>query len=282
MNLTEIFKMRNFDINKTKLVRHKDNTTHDLKMIYEAGKIMDYQSVQGRDVFRDCDYIASFLGIEFSKAKFIGLFRITNRTKVKHIKAPKEFPYPDFYSNPEDYYYEMEEIHLFDDLKDRLVIDWGKAAIKWEQWLKDNDKEIVEILPEGYFEKFPGFLDFTLSFDELKKVIDNPDSNREWHRMLGSVAGVYLILDTFDGKQYIGSASGERGILGRWQQYSKNFHGDNELLKKLLTEEAERYKLFRFCILQTLPRTLTKKEVVAHEIKFKEKLGSRAFGLNAN
>ena len=282
MNLSEIFKMRDFDISKTKLVRHKDNKTHDLKIIYEAGKVMDYQSVQSKDVFLNCDYIVSFLGIESSKAKLIGIYKITGRTKVQFINAPKDFPYPDFYNTPEDYYYEMEELNLLDDLKERLIIDWGKAAIKWDQWLKDNDKEIIEILPKGYFEKFPGFLDFTLTFNELKKIITNPDSNREWHRMLGSVAGVYLILDEFEGLQYIGSATGERGIIGRWEQYAKTFHGDNELLKKLLSKNPERYKSFRFCILQTLPRTLARKEVVAHEMKYKEKLGTRAFGLNGN
>lgn len=176
----------------------------------------------------------------------------------------------------------MKELDILNDLKERLIIDWGKGAINWQQWLKVNDKEIVEILPKGYFDKFPGFLNFTLNFYELKKIIERPDSNREWHRMLGSVAGIYLILDTINGLQYIGSASGEKGILGRWEQYAKNSHGNNKLLIDLLNKHPERYKSFKFSILQTLPRTLTAKEVVAQEKKYKEKLGTRAFGLNGN
>ncbi|MBS4022536.1 MAG: GIY-YIG nuclease family protein [Dethiobacter sp.] len=282
MNLTEILKIRGFDsCSTTKLLRHKDNKTHDLKMLYESGMIQTYQSVQSKDIFRDCDYVMSFLGTEASKAKFIGLYRITGITKVANFQVPRDFPYPDFFK-PEDFYYEMEELDNLDDLKDRMIIDWGNSAIQWQQWLKSNDKEVVEILPKGYFEKFPGFLDFTLSFNELKKVIDNPDANREWHRMLGSVAGVYLILDTEEGLQYIGSASGERGILGRWEQYAKSQHGHNKLLVDLLAEHPERHKSFKFTILQTLPRTLTKKEVIAHEVKYKNKLGTRAFGLNGN
>lgn len=100
--------------------------------------------------------------------------------------------------------------------------------------------------------------------------------------MLGSVAGVYLILDTIDGLQYIGSASGEKGILGRWEQYAKSFHGHNKLLIYLLNKHPERYKSFKFSILQTLPRALTSKEVITHEKRYKGKLGTRAFGLNDN
>lgn len=108
MDLSEILEIRGFDFSKIKLVRHKDNKTHDLNVIYEAGKIRDYQSVQSRDVFRDCDFIISFLGIESFKAKLIGVYKITGRTRVKNIKVPKDFPYSDFYNNPEDYFYVME------------------------------------------------------------------------------------------------------------------------------------------------------------------------------
>lgn len=101
MYLSEILKMRGFDCSKTKLVRHKDNKVHDLKKIYEAGKIMDYQSVQRKDVFRDCDYIISFLDIESYKAKLIGVYEIVERARVKDIKIPNDFPYSDFYNEPE-------------------------------------------------------------------------------------------------------------------------------------------------------------------------------------
>lgn len=281
MKLTEILKMRGInDFSRIKLVRHKDNKIHDLKELYEAGKIIDYQSVQSKNVFDGCDFIISFLGIERSKSKFIGMYEITERKKVADITPPANFPYKDFYNNKNDNYYVMKELKILDDLKERIIIDWGKAAINWAQWLKNNDKEIIEILPKGYFDSFPGFLDFTLTFNDLKRIVDNPDSNREWHRMLGSVAGVYLILDTVDGLQYIGSASGKDGIIGRWTDYAKSLHGGNKLLEELLNNHPDRYKSFQFTILQTLPLTLTRKEVNNYEKKYKEKLGSRAFGLN--
>ncbi|SIS64874.1 GIY-YIG nuclease family protein [Salimicrobium flavidum] len=101
-------------------------------------------------------------------------------------------------------------------------------------------------------------------------------------RMLSSVGGIYLIQDTTDGLQYVGSASGKEGILGRWKEYAKTGHGGNKILKQLIGADSTRAQKFKFTILQTLPATLTRNEVLAEERKYKEKLGSRAAGLNLN
>jgi hypothetical protein len=96
------------------------------------------------------------------------------------------------------------------------------------------------------------------------------------------VAGVYLILVTKTGKQYVGSAYGIKGIWGRWAAYARNGHGGNKLLKGLLAKGSAYPAAFSYSILQVLPNTLTRNEVVRCEQLIKEKLGSRATGLNAN
>lgn len=128
--------------------------------------------------------------------------------------------------------------------------------------------------------EFAGFNDINLTFDELDKIIKNPDANRVWHSMLSSVAGVYLIVDRVTGNQYVGSAYGKEGLLGRWISYINTKHGGNKELTKLLEGNSLRYKNFTFSVLRTLPKTLTLNEVIQYEQKFKEKLGTRAFGLN--
>lgn len=100
--------------------------------------------------------------------------------------------------------------------------------------------------------------------------------------MLSSAAGIYLIVDRVTGNQYVGSAYGEKGFFGRWKTYVKTQHGGNKEFIKLLEDEPSRYKDFTYSILRTLPRTMTAKEVIAVEQKYKEILGSRAFGLNSN
>lgn len=129
---------------------------------------------------------------------------------------------------------------------------------------------------------FPGYYDVILSYSELREMINNPDSNRKWHRMLISISGVYLILDKISGKQYIGSAYGKNGIWGRWKKYSKNPSGGNELVKKLLDKKPNAYENFQFSILRVLEHSSTKDEVIQQESCIKIKLGTRVFGLNEN
>ena len=59
-------------------------------------------------------------------------------------------------------------------------------------------------------------------------------------------------------------------------------HGDNRLLRELLDSNPAHCENFSFTLLRTLPRTLTREEVLRYESLYKAKLGSRAHGLNAN
>lgn len=285
MNLNELIKMRGFDISnkKIKLVRHQDSN-YDTKLLYKLGMLDFYQSVQSNDIFRDCNYIFSFLGDERGKAIFIGAYeKLSNSIfDLAITKVPSGYPYMDILSQPL-FHYEFKPLDLLNDLIERLVIDWGTSNRSWHQWLiEDRPKPVVEILPTGYTKEFPGFVEVYLSFDELSKIILYPDPHRIWHTMLSSVAGVYLILDSDTGNQYVGSASGQYGILGRWKSYVETLHGNNLRLIQLLKDEPERYKSFKFSILHTLPRSMTPVQVFAFESIYKQKLGSRAFGLNAN
>jgi hypothetical protein len=283
MNIIQLLQIEKFDLSKkVKMIRHTKDGEYDISHIYKSGLLIDYQGVQTRDILNDCDYLISFIATENTKAKFVGMFEITNRTTVGAIREAKGLPdlgIDDFY-NDNQFYYVQNEVPILTDLKDRLIIEWGKGTIQWCQNLKE--KEVIEILPRGYYNYFPGFDEVIISFDELKKIIEYPDANREWHKMLSTVAGVYLIADMETGMQYVGSAYGNEGILGRWKQYARNMHGNNKLLKEILEQDPLRYKKFQYSILRTLPKTLTTNETITIESIYKKKLGSRAFGLNSN
>lgn len=250
---------------RVKLVRHIDKRAEYEHMFKTRQGILDYQSLQTKEVFKECDYIVSFTGIERKRCILFGVFKVLG-------------------SNPCDQYmnYQLEQVHDFDHLIDRVVIDWGPSTINWHQWLDRQDKEIVEIYPEGFVKPFLGINEFVLSFYELSKLINNPNGNHDWYYNLSNVNGIYLILDDLKGEQYIGSAYGKNGIWGRWAEYSKTKHGGNKLLKELIEVEPERYKHFKFSVLKTLSSNLTNSEVIAFETLYKEKLGSRAHGLNKN
>lgn len=277
---------------KIKMVRHQDNRLKnlannpvDLNDLYETDrqKFESYQGSQGRDVL-NCDYFASFLGLENRRAKFVGFYKV--KGKLSEQEYIKNHPtYYDFwvkiYKSASNYFYDFEIVNGFDDLIDRVIIDWGGGALSWAQ--NNIKKEVVEILPKGYVKEFQGYLELLLSYGELTKLIGNPESNRILHNRLTAVNGIYLITDRKTGGQYVGSAYGKNGIWGRWAIYSKDGHGGDKLLKELFDREGQEYKYnLNFSILQTLPSGLTNREVVAYEVLFKNKLGRKALILNDN
>lgn len=260
---------------RIKIVRHIDRR-FDLHQVYTKRRevFLRYQSMQGNDIFRDCDYIVSFIGEDNSKARFVGVFRLVGKTV-----GIERFEEGDI-SFDANFTYDLEEVEGFSDLTERVVVRWNNTRA-WHQWIT-NEMEVLEISPGLHYRMFTDYLDLILSFPELREIVRN--GYRDWHTALSSVKGVYLITDTATGKLYVGSAYGDDGIWGRWCDYvSTNGHGGNKKLLAMLSADPE-YAVnnFRFSILMLLPKTITPQEAIRKEILFKRKLGSNSFGLNEN
>lgn len=222
LGLAELLELKGLDLSKKiKIVRHQDKR-YDVREMLEKGQLETYQSYQTNPIF-DCDFVVSTIGDESTKAIFHNVYKVIEKKKAKEVPLKGEYIFKELVAEimqRDGWYYRLQRLEGFEDLSDRVVIEWGKAALSWNQYFsREKDKEIVEILPKGYVKEFPGFDKIILSFRELEKIVVNPDANREWRRMLASVAGVYLILDTETGYQYIGAATGKDGIWGRWSKY---------------------------------------------------------------
>jgi GIY-YIG catalytic domain len=254
----------------TKLVRHQD-TDWSISELIARNQLDHYQSNQSRPIFRKCQFVVSFMGERHSFARLLGVYRVVGVTESDNKKWPRDFLYPAM--KPGRYWYSLEKLPAFEALEKRVIIDWGKSPRMWHQWL--SPREVVEIRPTGHAQEFPGLDNVLLSFRELCEIIANPSANREWHRALSSVFGIYLITCASDGHQYVGSAYGEGGILGRWKNYAATGHGGNIRLKPRDPDE------FRFSILRMLPTDSRPEEVIAVERTYMKKLGSRAHGLNS-
>jgi len=281
MNLTSILRACCPDIwdSKIRLVRHADQRW-DLKEMIRRGFFGPYESHQEKPKFHGIDYLLTFLGERGSRSRFLGCKRILSEHNEPRPPGP-DYPYPDMTFGP--YWYDLETVAGFEDLEDRLVIDWGTGTRTWvQEFPPKTPKRVIEILPRGHVRDFPGYDDVILSFEELARLVGNPDANRSWHLALKAVAGIYLITDLKRGNQYIGSASGSEGLLARWSSYASTKHGGNKELKELVESHPEAHLDFQFSILRTLPLTMTPKEVVAMESIYKQKLGTREHGLNAN
>jgi hypothetical protein len=282
MNIAELLHLRGLPRDSAvKLVRHRDDKRYDMAELQREGLIELYQSYQtNRSVYNACDVVVSFIGEQHSRARLYGVYRVGKEHQASEFPLPPKFKYPGF--NRGGWYYQLDKMEGFEDLEHRVVIDWGKGERAWFQWMDRKPKEVLEVLPRGFVQHFPGYFEFILSYSQLTQIVLHPEANREWHQLLRAVGGVYLISDEQDGKLYVGSATGEHGILGRWSTYARAPDGGNVRLRALLEKDATRVRHFRYSILHTLPRTLAPAVVLEYERLYKRKLGTRAYGLNLN
>lgn len=250
---------------KIKLVRHKDHRQNVYNLYrFRRSEFEDYQSVQSKPVFDGVDYIVSFIGEEGKRARFVGVYRVLKVQPIEEVLKTVK--------NPADkYYYTLEEVGGFEELKERVVINWTNA-ISWHQWFK-NDMEVVEISSGFDTKPFTGYLDFILTFDELAELVNT--NNEEWKRMLSNVKGVYVIRDTKTDKLYVGSAYGKEGIWQRWETYVKtNGHGNNKTLKELVSLDPNYAHNFAFSLLVIMSKDTVDEVVIGQEQLYKEKLGA--------
>lgn len=267
IKIGELLKLRGLDINKRiKLVRHKDARQKQFINGVEVegnpydwyrndkDKFIAYQSEQHRDVFKNVDYIVSFIGENGTIARFIGIYKIEG---------------PDNERNTNKYCYKITEVEGFDELKERIIIDWGPSTISWHQWLNDkNDKEIIEITP-GFDHIFPGYEKIALTLAQLKNIILEKEYP-EWKKMLSAVNCIYIITDRKTGKNYIGSTYGKEGIWGRWKEYAKTGgHGNNVTLQKLYDQDNSYPNNFSWSILETLSISISSYEAINIEKCYK-------------
>jgi len=171
----------------------------------------------------------------------------------------------------------------------RLIIQWIKDARA--KGRKPNsmlsNMSVAKILPESYIgDDFPGYANINHSYAILEKLWQ--DSKPDWVNALMHCKGVYLITDINIGLRYVGSAYGEEGIWSRWGNYFRTGgHGNNKLLKKLLTGENKGVsyarKNFLISLLEQASSRDSEQYIIKRESYWKDVLLTRSkFGLNDN
>ena len=182
--------------------------------------------------------------------------------------------------------YDGEELAEYLPYYGRVIVKYHKSHSGMVVNLntKINDLVVGQILPSIYDGvDFPGYDKVRLSYEQLSIIVQN--HKKDWVEALKNQKAVYLITDMFSGKQYVGSAFGENGmLLQRWSNYVDNGHGGNKLLKEIVDDSGFDYvkKNFQYAILENYNARVDKQIILQRESWWKETLGSRAFGLNAN
>ncbi len=165
--------------------------------------------------------------------------------------------------------FDLEWLEQGNEYSERLLINWGQGGRAWSQWADRRPKSILEIRLQAQEPPFPGFSGF------ISRISDIPRFPQAWTGSLEGVRGVYLLI-TDDGEQYVGSAAGIDGFMGRWRQYLANGHGGNVLLREAGHQD------YTMSILEVASPDMSLGDILMREASWKIKLGVRAHGLNGN
>lgn len=272
--------LKNYGVNPedVRLVRHGNKEINILDA-YQTNlkRFTEYSAWQRPKKYGDSKILAIFAPARGTNSLFLGLWNIDGVIMNEdlgdvHYKLLQKYELPLKWFEVLDRY-KLQPSELMCDLKERLVIDWGRSTVSWVQ---KRDKNVVEIKPKNSIGDFISYDNILLSYRELTKLVKDTDSNASWVNALSSVNGVYLIKHLLDGRLYVGSAYGKGGILRRWESYAKTGHAGNKLLKTLDPHN------FEFSILEISPSTMSADDVIARENRWKVCLGTRDFGLNDN
>lgn len=165
--------------------------------------------------------------------------------------------------------FDLEWLETGQAYAERVLVHWGQGTRAWSQWANRNPKPILELRLHAQEPTFPGFSGF------VSRIGHIPQYPQSWVAALESVTGIYLLI-TDTGEQYVGSATGQRGFLGRWRNYLANGHGGNLLLQRGGQRD------YAVTILEIASPDMSAQDILARESIWKAKLGARAHGLNAN
>ncbi|MGC1496303.1 MAG: GIY-YIG nuclease family protein [Sulfitobacter sp.] len=205
-------------------------------------------------------------------ALFLGTTRINDRWPWDEIRMPAILD-PEVieteYGRLELEAFDLEWVEHGHELAERILVRWGTGTRAWSQRAHLQNKEIMEVRMQAQEPVFPGFSAFRAQISEI------PTFPASWVGALENVRGIYLLV-TKQGEQYVGSASGADGFMGRWRGYLANGHGGNVLLR------AGGHHDYSVSVLEIASPDMTMADIVAKEAFWKERLGARAHGLNAN
>jgi hypothetical protein len=248
--------------------------------LYNAYQQAQFPKVE--QAFTRAKYIASFVGVDAGKALFAGLYAVKgwrpiNSKEYWAIPANQElhqsFGMAGFGGDrPTTLWFDLVlSTEFYASWRGRLVIRWPGLERSWWRWADRNEFEIEAIRESSAFvEAMPPWDELVLTWSELKAI---PSM---WQASLREWRGIYYILDSSDGRGYVGAAYGTENILGRWLSYGQSGHGGNKELKNRHANN------FLFSILQRVSPDMPPDDVVRLEGNWKTRLHPREFGLNKN
>ena len=271
---------------RTRLLRHNA----DARLAWTRGAEMfdhyvSFQAPPPKSPYNKCDVAFQFVPVRLTAkragALFVRAHRVVDRWRYEGPEADKQ---PSYAKTAYPYWQpkgepvgmeaaELEPLEIFEEFSEKVLVEWSPTSHgtrSWSQWWF-NDKPLLELRAQPIDAPFPGFHAFHTTTDALEVL------PATWQGVLSSVRGVYLLVCQDSGAQYVGSAYGENGFFQRWLAYAQDGHGGNKLLKS----RSRRHE-YTISILEVCSSSMSAADIIEVEQRWKAKLGTRAFGLNAN
>lgn len=267
--------MVGIDRSAVRLLRHQDNRYTGYQSPYvlwrdHRPRFEAYQETQstGDAAALRAPYWASFVGVPGRETLFVGLY---TAELVGLLPADRPHPVTGGVEKAGScHLYRLAPRTELAGYAGRLWIDWGAGYRAWIQRGDRVSKPVIELRRTLGEDPFPGFPALILKLSEIETI---PAS---WTEALRVTRGIYLLTCPRTREQYVGSASGADGFLGRWREYFATGHGGNVALK---SREPSDYQV---SILETAGSAATIDDLFALESRWKNKLQSRDMGLNRN
>jgi hypothetical protein len=265
-----------FSLADVRLLRHKDKRATKGRTPYELWRdnreqfdlYQSIQSIDNRGKLKARSW-ASFVVTPSDETMFVGIYGAKHRGLLERdTPTPHMDGAVDKAGSCDIYALTLE--NDLSDLIGKLFIDWGPGERAWIQRAERQNKRVTKLRTEFKEPDFPGFLNFIESLSKLDKLPTG------WITALRSSKGIYLLTCPRTKEQYVGSASGEDGFWGRWQDYVQTGHGGDVAL---MSRDASDYQV---SILEVAGTASTPDDIIKMEIRWKSKLQSREMGLNRN
>lgn len=275
---SDILKKVGLDPSTVKLIRHH-MASYSFNQCYKCDMVREYTAHQRTNFSKGYLYWAVFIGESGTYARLYSLYKVNGATADTPDTIPDGYPISEQFDG-QNMYYDLQYMDLLQEYESKLIIDWGNSARMWHQ--KGTTEKPIISIESSARKPFIGYEKVLLTYNELKEIVENTTDYELWQTALSAINAVYLIVDMETGSQYVGSAYGKGGLLGRWRFYVDSLHGNNKLMKDLICNHPDRYKHFQFSILQILSKSTPDEEIIHAEALWKKKLCSVQFGMNDN
>jgi hypothetical protein len=169
-------------------------------------------------------------------------------------------------------WFDLELTEFYAKWKGKLVVNFPPPERAFWRRAHKNTFSVLAILEDSALNPaIPEWRKMVVSWDDLDVL------PMRWKSKLSEWRGIYYIVDTYDGKAYVGSAYSDENLLGRWLNYAATGHGGNALLRE------RDPKGFQFSILERVSPDMKKDDVTGREATWKDRLRTRSpHGLNDN